>query len=577
MKTAMKQIVIKLASGSNIFWVYTRGDETRAEGVLQEIAKQMGIEFFTWDCINLESWHMAKGRQCNNPLEALQEMASIDAVSEEGLFVSRDLATILNAPANYGLRRFIITASREYLFNASDPKRFHPLFILSSHEHPHPELRGHVDQIELGLPDYSCMDEVVQDAANAVKHTFENGTTDADMDKMFSAAFDQTTVVEDGESPNKNCDGEFRERLVRNLLGLTFPEAQRILAFSLTSTRGFHSRMLSIIDAEKERVFAATPGLTYVPYSKIESVDNVGGFKRYLDWLSQRALAYTRHAQSVSLPKPRGCILVGPAGTGKTMVAKVSAKLLSLDLLLLNLPSLFAKYVGESEQNMSNVLATVDAMPNTLLLVDEIDKGMQSAHKNVGDSGVSSRLLSILLTWLSERDVSAATDNRVFVIMTANRVDGLPPELLRAGRFDKIWSVGLPGPDEREEILRVHLRKQGIEMGSEISTLVTLSNKFMGAEIAQVVVDACLEKYSIVRRDWKQTDGTLPTREDVMPTIDDLCAIIKTRRPLSVLASDEFEKMKTWCENEAESVSAPPPKYKPATKRIVTRVPNRDS
>ena len=229
---------------------------------------------------------------------------------------------------------------------------------------------------------------------------------------------------------------ELEHRTAERLLGMSADESARVASLAYVAAGGFNDKALEIIAEEKVKVIRKIEGLSYVPYARIASAADVGGFDLYLDFVRTRSHAFTEEAAQAGLERPRGVALVGFPGTGKTMVAKATARVLGLDLITMDIGTMFDSLVGSSERRMRSALNVVTAMQNCVLLVDEIDKAMQGAHQAQGDSGVSSRILSYFLGWLSERE-QGAKQNRTFVIVTMNRTEGMPPEML-CGPADSI-------------------------------------------------------------------------------------------------------------------------------------------
>jgi SpoVK/Ycf46/Vps4 family AAA+-type ATPase len=254
-------------------------------------------------------------------------------------------------------------------------------------------------------------------------------------------------------------------------------------------------------------------------------------------------------------------VLIGPAGTGKTMVAKAAAKILGLDLITLDIGSMFDKYVGASEAKIRAALQMVAAMPNALLMVDEIDKAVGGAHENqAADSGVASRVLSYLLNWLSERDMGSSAQNRCFVMVTMNRTAGVPEELLRAGRFDRVWATDLPDKDERSEILRIHLEKRGVDTdryGNSLKRVVSATDEYTGAEIEEIVISARNDAYDDRMSTWEGAGkkGDPPDSEAVRPNLDELLSAASEITPVARLNADAVAKIRDFCRRNAYPVN----------------------
>jgi AAA+ superfamily predicted ATPase len=225
-----------------------------------------------------------------------------------------------------------------------------------------------------------------------------------------------------------------------------------------------------------------------------EDMSEVGGMQRLKDWINNRADAFSDEAQEFGVEAPKGIAIVGVPGTGKSLVAKAIASALNAPLLRLDFGRVFSKFIGDSESRMRSALKMVESMGHLVLFADEIDKGLGGIGQGGGDSGTSSRVLGAFLTWMQENK------SKVFVIVTANRIDGLPPELFRKGRLDQVFSVGLPSPAERVEVLEVHLRKRGRDIADfdskEISAFRAASEGRVPAEIEAAVKDGLVSAFN---------------------------------------------------------------------------------
>jgi len=533
-----KAFMDKIDSGSSVIWVYLTGDEGRAERTLQAIAKKfvdvadVDLQFYTWNCVRGASWN----EKLLDPMEALLSIKN--KIPSDGLVLMKDLGTYLNGQGikNLELRRALAELCMQNAL--SNNKQTRPIVILATTPTPHSDIAEYCDVIDFELPDYAAMraeaEWIIDSAAKGNKKNLSKVQVEEDL----------------------------LERITRSLLGTTAEEAQRILAYAIATGGGVKESMLEVIAAEKAKVIRKVEGLRFIPHAKIPSATSIGGFKYFLTWLKKRARAYSRHAESVGLELPRGSVLIGPPGTGKTMVAKAAAKMLGLDLIIMDIGSMFDKYVGGSEGKIRTALQTVAAMPNALLMVDEIDKAFAGAHENQqADSGVASRVLSYFLTWLSERDMSSATDNRVFVMVTMNRTHGVDSAMLRSGRFDRVWSTDLPDVAEREEILRIHLNKRGIDpdgYGKSLSSVVTATNEYTGAELEEIVISARNDAYDDRMSQWEAAGSVakdIPGVDDVKPTIDELLAAAAEITPVAKLDVKDIEAIRQFCQDKTYPVN----------------------
>lgn len=225
-----------------------------------------------------------------------------------------------------------------------------------------------------------------------------------------------------------------------------------------------------------------------------DSMENVGGMERLKDWINSRANCYSDEAREFGVQPPSGMGLVGVPGSGKSLIAKAVASSLNVPLVRMDFARVFSKFIGDSESRVRQALSMVEEMAPCVLFVDEIDKGLGGIGGGGGDSGTSSRVLGSFLTWLQDHVAP------VFVMVTANDITNLPPELLRKGRLDAIFSVGLPTPAERREVLAIHLRKRERNIddfpAEEVEEVVTTSDRYVPAEIESAVKDGLISAFN---------------------------------------------------------------------------------
>jgi len=528
----------KIDSGSSVIWVYLSGDEGRAERALKEIAAEytrqtpVDLRWYSWNCVTGASWNT----KCIDPLQALQEAAS-QKLPGDGLILMKDLGSYLNGQGqkNLQLRRALMEICIDNAL--SNDKRTRPIVTLANTPVPHADIAEYCDVIDFELPRYDEMKKDVFDFIVGSAARSNKGKK-------------KTTV-----------DAELEEKIIRSMLGTTSEEAQRIFAYACAVSGGVNEQCLDIIAAEKAKVIRKVEGLRFIPHEKIPNADQIGGFKTFLSWLRKRARAYTQHAQTVGLELPRGSVLIGPAGTGKTLVAKAAAKMLGLDLVLMDIGSMFDKYVGGSEAKIRSALQMVAAMPNALLMIDEIDKAFGGAHENqAADSGVASRVLSYFLNWLSERDMASDSDARTFVMVTMNRTAGVPDELLRAGRFDRVWSTDLPDQDERLEILSIHLDRRNCDSahyGKSLRTVVTGTDQYTGAELEEIVISARNDAYDDRMSKWEDAGkkGDPPDAEAIRPTAEELLAAAREITPVAKINADAVAAIRKFCQENTYPVN----------------------
>jgi len=314
--------------------------------------------------------------------------------------------------------------------------------------------------------------------------------------------------------------------IVTSISGLTIHQAERIVQGMALDDGTIDEDDLPQIARAKADILSED-GIVELVEADTGTLDDVGGLDTLKNWLSVRREAMLRESGE-RLDPPRGVLLTGVPGAGKSFVAKTLARTWQRPLVLLDPAHLYSKYLGESEQRLRRALETVDAMAPVVLWIDEIEKGF--ARTGDGDGGASARILGTLLRWMQER----TTD--VFVVATANDVTALPPELARKGRFDEVFFVDVPGDAARREILESHLEHRAIDKGTlDLSALVDETTGFTGAEIETAIVAAL---YASVAADTAVTQSSL-------------MAEIESTIPITVSRREEITRLRTWADERA--------------------------
>jgi AAA+ superfamily predicted ATPase len=286
-----------------------------------------------------------------------------------------------------------------------------------------------------------------------------------------------------------DLDPSGRERLLQAALGLTLGEAENVFAKIVVSDARLSGDDVHAVFAEKQQIVRKSGLLEY--YASEAHFGQVGGLNALKDWLTKRSAAFTPEARAFGLPAPRGVLLLGVQGCGKSLSAKAVSSLWQMPLLRFDMGRMFSGLVGSSEENIRRAISVAESVAPAVLGVDEIDKAFAGASAGgSGDGGTSARVFGTFLTWLSEKK------SPVFVVATANDISHLPPELLRKGRLDEIFFVDLPTPTERAEILQVHLAKRGRNPEHyEIGVLADAAEDFSGAELEEAINSALYEAF----------------------------------------------------------------------------------
>jgi len=316
------------------------------------------------------------------------------------------------------------------------------------------------------------------------------------------------------------------QTIVRNLRGLTRRQAARIVVECVAEDRRFDADDVNTVLAGKRRALQGTGLLEFMETPV--SLDEVGGLKRLKHWLAHRQQAVTDEGAAFGLSAPRGLLLLGVQGAGKSLCAKAIATAWQRPLLRMDVGALYDRYVGESERRLREAFRQAEAMAPIVLWVDEIEKAFASAASRNIDGGLSQRMFGALLTWMQERSAP------VFLVATANDIEALPPELLRKGRFDEIFFVDLPSAATREQIFRIHLCKRKRDPAKvDLGTLVELADGFSGAEIEQAIVAALHEAFA--------------AKSDL--TTDLIARALRESPPLSVTMAEKVAELRAWAKN----------------------------
>lgn len=378
------------------------------------------------------------------------------------------------------------------------------IIILTPAAEVPPELAGHATVIESPLPDRAEIASILDDAVSPLPEDL------------------RATAVPNG----------LRDAAIDAAVGLTGEEAQACYAKSLVLLRRIDP---AAVAREKKRVIARERVLEW--YDPLPGgLDAVGGLENLKEWLRQRSLAHSAKARAYGLPAPKGALLVGVPGCGKSLTAKAIATAWGVPLLRVDLGALKSKFVGESEANLRKAFKVIETVGRCVVWFDEIEKALAGATQGAADGGVSSDALGSVLSWMQERQGEA------FMIATANDVSSLPPELLRKGRFDEIWWVDLPTQSEREAVLMAALASYG-RSGIEIdyAAVAKACDGFTGSEIAALVPDALFSAFADGERE-------IATK--------DLVAAAATVVPLSKTAAERITRLREWAQGRARPAGA---------------------
>ncbi|MDX2227395.1 MAG: AAA family ATPase [Verrucomicrobiae bacterium] len=330
-------------------------------------------------------------------------------------------------------------------------------------------------------------------------------------------------------------DDTGREKLIQAALGLTLNEAENVFAKIIVKDERLTGEDVNEVFAEKRQIIRKNGLLEYYPSS--DTFGNVGGLSILKDWLRKRESAFTREARDFGLPAPRGILMLGVQGCGKSLCAKAVASQWQLPLLRFDMGRMFGSLVGSSEENVRKAIAVAESVAPAILWVDEIDKAFAGSQGSGStDGGTTARVFGTFLTWLSEKT------SPVFVVATANDISHLPPELMRKGRMDEIFFVDLPNEAERAEIFNIHLLKRGRDpQHFDFEAMVCASHDFSGAEIEEAINSALYDAF------YAQEDiRTEYVMEALHQTV-----------PLSRTMDEQISRLRHWAEGRARNASVP--------------------
>lgn len=327
-----------------------------------------------------------------------------------------------------------------------------------------------------------------------------------------------------------NLKGDEPERLAKAALGLTLQEAENAFARAMVEDGRLDISGVEVILEEKQQIIKKTEILEFIKSDL--NLEDVGGLENLKRWLMRRNKSWLDSAQRYCIPAPKGVLITGVPGCGKSLIVKAISAIWQLPLLRLDIGKIFSGVVGSSEENMRQAMKTAEAIAPSILWIDEIEKGFSSIGSS-GDSGTSTRVFGTFLTWMQEKN------KPVFVAATANNIQCLPPELLRKGRFDEIFFVDLPTFTERKAVFQVHLKRRlkdesvvgNLKLTDQILTkLAEITEGFVGAEIEQAVISALFEAFS----------------EDRSIQLDDFQKAIQNTVPLSVTQAEQILAVREW-------------------------------
>ena len=495
-------------------------EEERIEDDFILLCHQLRYGLYSWD-INkgyteiVQEANRASLRDADTtlPYEALSE---IQRFNGNGIFILKDFHRFLD-PSGGGAEAIRIIRSMRNLVRDMRAKRENKTIVIVAPTVCIPDdLEHDLTLVEYELPDYAQLTK-----------TFLN----------FVAANRLERSVDLTE--------ENLEKLIKSMRGLTTVQAERAIAKIFVRHGKIQNHHIDEALAEKKQIISKRGVLEYIEAK--EKMEDIGGLENLKEWLRQREMAFTERARAYGLPTPKGILLVGVQGVGKSLTAKAVSSLWNLPLIRLDVGRVFGSLVGESEERIREAIRLAEAVSPSVLWIDEIDKAFAGVRGEQGDSGTSARVFGSILTWMQEKVAP------VFVVATANNVvrfrgSGksvtaeplLPPELLRKGRFDEIFFLDLPSRSEREDIFRIMHRKYALEKELDFARLAEKSGGFVdekndlgygGAELEQIIIEAMFHAFY---------------EDERSVTDDDILRVMNETKPLYDLMKDDIDNLRRW-------------------------------
>jgi len=460
-------------------------EERRVLDILTRLVLKLAKPVFHWtitEGIERVDIKLDPQRLHSEPTDALRH---IKAAEKDAVYVLADFHPYLDDPVHVRLLKDI----------ALDHPSTGSHIVLISHEvELPPELQKFSAHFEMSMPGKEELEKLIRDTASE--------------------------WAQQNKGKKVHTDRKTLDAMIQNLAGLTMRDARRLVRNAIYTDGALTQNDLpGVMQAKYELL--NTDGVLAFEY-ETASFGDVGGLSKLSDWLRHRHDVFHGKIENKGLDTPKGTLLLGVQGCGKSLAAKAVAGVWNVPLLRLDFGALYNKFHGESERNLRESLKTAEVMAPCVLWMDEIEKGIAVGDN---DGGTSRRMLGTLLTWMAEKKTP------VFIVATANDIERLPPELVRKGRFDEIFFVDLPKPDARWTIFRIHMDKRDLDPKHyDVDRLVAETEGFSGAEIEQAIVSALYSAHA---------------QEEELQT-SHLLHEIQTTRPLSVVMAEQIDKLRHW-------------------------------
>lgn len=502
--TPIQQVDVLIRARYPVIWIATQ-EETRVEesvrALLAASPKHAHKDVLTWTISKGLRLASAPGEEFGpaDPIAALQFVGAYGVTDDNlagtpSIFIFKDLAPYFQDPR-------VTRALRDVIADITSTQK--TVIVLSAVLAIPEECKRQVAVVEWPLPGIeelaAMLDDFIADLPAAV------------------------TCALDGD----------RERVAKALAGLTWFQAQSVLATAVIATGRLDGEAVQFITHEKARLIKES-GL--LEFYQPENLPEIGGLDILKGYLARRRRSFTDEARQFGIPTPKGLLLVGVPGCGKSLACKSLSSLWQLPLIRLDIGALMGSLVGQSEANLRQALRVAESAAPCVLWLDEIEKGLSGVQSSgMSDGGTTARVFGSLLTWFQEKTAP------VYVVATSNDISALPPELMRAGRFDEIFFVDLPNPVERQEIWRIHIAKAGRDVEKfDLASLVVASDGYTGSEIETAVGDALVAAFDEGRE----------------ITTEDLAQAIAGRVPLTETMREQIDALRVWAKRRAKLASS---------------------
>jgi SpoVK/Ycf46/Vps4 family AAA+-type ATPase len=473
-------------------------EEQRVDALLADLASRHGKDLLEWSATKglkgiSGNSRLPHGDETKEPVAAL---AAIGALTQPALVLLKDFHRCLDDATT-------VRALRELAFKLKSA--YTTLLVVAPVLRIPEELEKEMTVLDVPLPSKADLKELLKGIASVVTRS-------------------KRAVVE--------LNREQAEALVSAAHGLTLAEAENAFAKAIAQDARLDGDDVRLLVEEKSQVIRKSGLLEYTAADR--TLSDVGGLTHLKKWLNRRQNAFGDAARQFGLPEPKGVLLLGVQGCGKSLSARAIASSWRLPLVRLDMGRIYSGLVGSSEENLRKAIRVVESLAPVVMWVDEIEKGLAGGAGGSNDTGVSARVFGTLLTWLQEKTAP------VFVVATANRIDMLPPELLRKGRFDEIFFVDLPTDAERADIFAIQLLRRGRDPKTfPLAELAKATPDFSGAEIEQVVVAGLYEAFADAQQ--------LEPRH--------LVSAIGETKPLAVTMAEEVARLREWAKDRTRPAS----------------------